>query len=468
LLFFDLDPTFPDMISKYGADIGPIWLVGCGNIEGKMQAEAKKRVVKITKRAVDSAKVEAATYLLRDTEVKGFVLVVTPSGTKSYAIDYRAGSSRGAPKRRYVFGKHGVLTPFKARETAKRLLGAVADGKDPAAARATERRTLGFSELADLYLIEGAAHKKASTLKTDRGRIANHIKPLLGRLQTDRIGRAEIERMRDAVSAGKTAEETKRRGPGCSPTGGKGAAAQCVALVSAIMEFAVARGLRADNPARGVKKAPTRKVERFLSEAEIARLAAALDDEAARTGNPYPAAAIRLLLVTGCRRGEIVRLQWGHVDFEHECLRLPDSKTAKKIVYLNAPARALLQELPRMSGNLYVIAGNRAGLPFVGIDKVWFRVRAAAALAGVRLHDLRHSFASVGAAGGLSLPIIGALLGHKHAATTARYAHLSADPLRAANDAVGARIAAAMRSGSHSAASADVVGLPVRRGEVVR
>jgi integrase len=146
---------------------------------------------------------------------------------------------------------------------------------------------------------------------------------------------------------------------------------------------------------------------------------------------------------------------------------IADSKTGAKVVYLNAPARALLQELPRIADSPRVIPGMRADSAGPAIDKVWSRVRKAAGLADVRLHDLRHSFASVGAAGGLSLPIIGALLGHKHA-TTARYAHLSADPLRAANDAVGAKIAAAMSRRVHATASADVVDLPVRRDEAGR
>jgi integrase len=419
---------------------------------------------KITKRIVDAAQKESATYLVRDSEVKGFVLVVTPAGAKSYAVDYRAGSGRGAPKRRLTIGKHGSpWTPEMARAEAKRLLAEVAAGRDPATARQQERDALTFGELIDLYLAEGAGHKKASTLKADRGRIEHHLRPLLGKLRADRTGRAEIERMRNAVAAGKTAEKiasADKRRPGSVATGGKGAAAQCVALVSSIYAFAIGRGLGADNPARGVKKAPVRKVERFLSEAEIARLAAALDAEAQQSGNPYPSAAIRLLLLTGCRKGEIASLRWQHVDFERECLRLPDSKTGAKVVYLNAPARAVLQELPRMADNPRVIPGMRADGAGPAIDKVWARVRKAAGLADVRLHDLRHSFASVGAASGLSLPIIGALLGHKHAATTARYAHLSADPLRAANDAVGARIAAAM---TRRADSAPVVSLPSRK-----
>ncbi len=148
------------------------------------------------------------------------------------------------------------------------------------------------------------------------------------------------------------------------------------------------------------------------------------------------------------RRSEILGLRWEHVDFEHQCFRLPDSKTGAKIVYLNAPALTLLSELPRVENNPHVIAGTREGAASKAIDKVWDRVRKGAELPGVRLHDLRHSFASVGAIGGFSLPIIGALLGHKHSMTTARYAHLSADPIRAANEAVGARIAAAMSNQS--------------------
>ena len=359
---------------------------------------------KITKRVVDGSEARDATYLVRDTDVKGFVLVVTPAGARSYAVDYRAGSGRGSPKRRLTIGKHGSpWTPETARTEAKRLLTEVAAGRDPATARKEDRKALTFGELIDLYLSEGVGHKKPSTLKADRGRIEHHLRPLLGKLRADRIVRADVERMRNSVAAGKTAEKVgdgDKRRPGSIATGGKGAAAQCVALVSTIFVFAIERGLCAGNPARGVKKAPVRKVERFLSESEIAQLAEALDAEVERSGNPYPSAAIRLLLLTGCRRGEIVNLLWDHVDFERECLRLPDSKTGAKIVYLNAPARALLQQLPRMANNPRVIPGTRADSAGAAIEKAWAGARAAAGLADIRLHDLRHSFASVGAAGG--------------------------------------------------------------------
>jgi integrase len=138
-------------------------------------------------------------------------------------------------------------------------------------------------------------------------------------------------------------------------------------------------------------------------------------------------------------------LQWQNVDFKQKCLRLPDSKTGAKIIYLNDAALDILGSLPRLSDNLYVIPGSRPGVASGAIDKTWARVRKATELRDVRLHDLRHSFASIGVVDGLSLPIIGALLGHKHAATTARYAHLAPGPLRSANEAVGTKIAAAMR-----------------------
>jgi integrase len=290
--------------------------------------------------------------------------------------------------RKLTIGKHGSpWTPETARAEAKRLLAEVAAGRDPAMAREADRKAPTFDELIDLYLAEGVGHKKPSTLKADRGRIEHHLRPLLGKLRADRIARADVERMRNAVTAGKTAQ----------------------------------------------------KIE---------------------DGEERP--------LTGCRRGEIVNLRWEHVDFERECLRLPDSKTGAKVVYLNAPARALLQDLPWMAGNPRVIPGMRVESASAAIDNVWPSVRKTAGLSDVRLHDLRHSFASVGAAGGLSLPIIGALLGHKHATTTARYAHLSADPLRAANDAVGARIAAAMNRKPGAEASAEVVKLPPRTGDASR
>jgi integrase len=406
---------------------------------------------------VDAQKPGSARFTVWDTDVSGFGLRVTPAGERAYVLKYRA---RGT-QRWYTIGRHGSpWTPDMARREAMRLLGEVARGVDPADKRAADDQAETVTQLCDLYLAEGVGHKKASTLRADRGRIEHHIKPLLGNKRVDAITRADAERVLGDVSSGRTAAAPLRNGaarkPGSVPKGGKGAAARTVALLGTIMAFGVSRNIRADNPARGIKLPKSRKMERFLSETEIARLASALDEEARNSGNVYPSAAIKLLLLTGCRRGEVLSLLWPEVDLAHRCLRLPDSKTGAKIVYLNAPALALLAALPRLDGNRHVVPGMRAGEPFIGIDKVWVRVRSRAGLDNVRLHDLRHSFASVGVSGGLSLPLIGALLGHRHNTTTSRYAHLSADPIRAANEAVGARIAAALEG----RLSGDVVQLP--------
>jgi integrase len=414
-------------------------------------------LAKVTKRVVDAAKAGVRVRIIWDEALKGFGLRVTPAGAKSYVVQYRVGRGRNAPSRRITIGRR---TPELARKEAQRLLGKVAAGSDPAEARKAEARGMTIAELCDLYLAEGVGHKKPSTIKNDRSRMEHHIRPLIGRLRLDKITRAEIERMQRDITTGKTAARPpEERRQGGIVHGGPGTAAQAIAVLGAVMSFAVSRGLRDDNPVRGVKKAPTRKMERFLSETEIARLAEALDQETARTGDPYPAAAIKLLLFTGCRRSEIMTLRWADVDFERAFLVLPDSKTGRKVVYLNAPALAALADLPRQMGNPHVICGHREGARYVGLDKVWQRVRNAARLDGVRLHDLRHSFASIGAGAGLGLPIVGKLLGHTQSATTQRYAHLADDPLRRAAEAIGSHIAAAMEQKP----AAEVVPLPKAR-----
>lgn len=413
---------------------------------------------KLTKRTIEALGPAAQRFTLWDTELIGFGLRVNSAGQKVYVIKYRFSGRQ----RWYTIGRHGSpWTPELARKEAYRLLGEVAHGRDPSEKRSIDRAAMTFRELCDLYLSEGVAHKKPSTIKSDIGRINHHLIPLLGSTRADAITVGDIERLLIDVAKGKTApskpKKDKRRA-GSVVHGGPGVAAQCVTLAGAIFAFANRRGIRADNPAHRIKKPPVKKMNRFLSEVEIAKVAGALDGESLSSGTPYPSAAIKMLLLTGCRKSEILDLRWRHVDFEHKCLRLPDSKTGAKIVYLNAPALAILTELPRIANNPHVFVGTREGAATKAIDKVWARVRTKAGLSDIRIHDLRHSYASVGAVGGLSLPIIGALLGHKHAMTTARYAHLSADPIRAANEAVGERIAAAMANSDRNLPA------PVERG----
>jgi integrase len=206
-------------------------------------------------------------------------------------------------------------------------------------------------------------------------------------------------------------------------------------------------GLRPDNsnPCRHVEKYKERKIERFLSNEELARLGEVLAEaERTQTEMPSVIAALRLLLFTGCRLSEILTLRWDEVDLENQCLRLRESKTGAKVVYLPSAAIEVLSVIEQQDNNPFVIVGAKRGSHLVNLQKPWRRIRANAGLEDVRIHDLRHSFASVAAASGLSLPIIGALLGHTQPQTTQRYAHLVGDPLREAVDLIGSRIADAV------------------------
>jgi integrase len=214
-----------------------------------------------------------------------------------------------------------------------------------------------------------------------------------------------------------------------------------------MMNLAEAWGLRVDgsNPVRHVAKYHEDKRERYLTRQELQRLGAVLADAQDRSiENPFVIAAIGLLVLTGARLSEILTLRWDHVDLENQVLRLPDSKTGAKLIYLNAAAIKLLRGMPRMQANPYVIAGKKPGARLINLQKPWRRIRARASLPDVRIHDLRHSFASIAAGAGMSLPMIGKLLGHTQPATTARYAHLAADPLRAAADVIGGEISTMM------------------------
>ena len=421
---------------------------------------SEKSTRNITKSVVDRVRPGEIVW---DREVKGFG-VRCQREAKIFFVKYRIGGRQ----RWHTIGRHGSpWTAKKAREKAKWVLGKVADGHDPAEARDEAKRDLTVAELCDLYVAEGCATKAVTTLATDRGRIGRHIKPLLGRKKVRDVRRADVERLLRDVAAGKTAadEKTGPRGRAIVK-GGKGTATKTVALLGAIFTFAVDRHLRPENPVRGVKTFKTRKSERFLSAEELSRLGDALTAVEEEGVNPFAIAAIRLLALSGCRKSEVLTLRWepdpegnGYVDFEHKCLHLAESKTGSKTVPLGAPALELLAGLPRIEGNPHVFPGNVPGGHFVGLPKVWNRIRERADLKGVRLHDLRHGFASVAVAGGDSLYLVGKVLGHRQASTTMRYAHLSDDPLRAVADRTARQIASAMSSKNDG----EVVPLPKRK-----
>jgi integrase len=285
--------------------------------------------------------------------------------------------------------------------------------------------------------------------------VRRHINPAIGAMRVNEVRLTHVANMHAQMAA--------------TP----GAANRAISLVSAIWNWAATREEVAfgENPAKGIARNPEKPKERFLSTEEFGRLAEALSsaesdglpyavDESGpnakhapkpenrrRFVDPYAAAAIRLLILTGARLREILHSRWENVDFERGILFLPDSKTGRKPVYLNTAALDVLSGLPRVKGNPYVIAGVVESKPRADLKNPWRSVTKAAGLEGLRIHDLRHSFASVGAGASLGLPIIGKLLGHTQPATTARYAHLDADPMRRAVETIGDTISAAMKKG---------------------
>ncbi len=423
---------------------------------------------KITKRLVDGLEPGSADRTIFDSDVPGFAVRVRKTGGMSYAVEYKAGRGRGAPTRRVTIGPVGKITPDEARAAARRVLGSVAHGEDPAAEKASERRALSLGEVVDAFLREHVeAKRKASTAAWMRDALERIVKPALGSMKPDRVTRQDAARLHSSMNDRPVQ------------------ANRTLAILSALYSWAGKNGYAAEghNPARGIEKFPEKTRERFLTTDELARLggalqegetagltyavdetkpgarhAAALDNRRTRL-DPFAAAAIRLLMLTGARLREILHAKWEYVDFERGVMFLPDSKTGKKPIYLGAAALAILSSLPRIEGNPFIIAGAKDGAPRADLKKPWAAVTRAAGLEGVRLHDLRHSFASVGAGASLGLPIIGKLLGHAQSATTARYAHLDADPMRRAVETIGATIAGAMAGAQNSAGSV----LPLRR-----
>jgi len=402
---------------------------------------------KLTKRLVDGleANADGTDLVIWDSELRGFGLRVKPSGVISYLIQYRNAQARS---RRLTVGRHGILTPEEARTEARKALAKVASGVDPAEERGAAKRDPTIRELCNLYLAEGPAArptKKASSWAADCSGIRRHIDPLLGRKHLAGLTRADVERFQRNVTEGRTAADEKTGPHGRAIVkGGPVTAARTTAVLAAILSFAVERGLRPDNPAQGVKRNKGRKIERFLSTQELARLGEALAEAESLPGNPRMIAAIRLLLLTGCRKNEILGLRWDWVDMERGVLRLPDSKTGAKVVPLGAPALAILACLPRHEGSPWVLPAARGNGHLVGLQRAWRKIAKAAGLDDVRLHDLRHGFASVAVAAGSSLYILGKVLGHTQARTTERYAHLDANPVHVVADRTARKIAQAL------------------------
>jgi integrase len=423
--------------------------------------EDSRRPERLTKRTVDAAAHGGRPFVVWDTDLKGFGLKVAaaPGRTKTFIVKYRVGGGRTGTQRQFKIGTYGALTPDKAREKAERLLAAVALGEDPQAARAEDRKALTVAALCDVYLAEGVATKAASTVALDEIRL-EVIKRLVGRRKATQLTAADVERMRDAIATGRVDKPVVEEGDDTSPSkrvkqpgdrarGGRTASTKAVKLLRAIYAWAI-DGKRlpiTGNPTTEVKTFADNARERFLSPAELGRLGDVLtlaeaepDPKGRRQAHVR---IIRLLLLTGARKNEIATLRWSEVQTGY--LQLETSKTGRKVVPLGAAAQEVLTSVPRGSSVWVFPDPKHPDEPIRNLDWAWVGIRKRAGLDDVRVHDLRHSFASVGVAGGAALFLMSKLLGHRHPSTTQRYAHLADDPVKAAADKISSAIDAAMK-----------------------
>ncbi len=388
--------------------------------------------MKLTKKVIDKAESTGRDHIIWDSETKGFGCKVTKAGKKVFILKYR---TVDGTQRKPTLGTYGSITLDQARQLAREMLAEVHSGGDPSLSRKKARRAPTVSEVCDRFVEEHAkVHNKPSSVRSVEQRIRLHIKPKLGTRKIASITHEDIERLQ---------RDMKDK---------PGAANRTLALLSKMFNLCERWGLRPQhsNPCRGIARYPERKLHRDLSELETARLAKVLREAESDSApdvseNPRAVAAIRLLMFTGCRRGEVLGLKWNEVDLDRKVLWLEDSKTGQKAVRLNSAACEVLEAQETLLGNPYVFPSSRVpGRALHDINGPWYRIRKRARLEDVRLHDLRHNYASAAVAGGLSLPMIGKLLGHKSPATTARYADLADDPAQKAAEQVGQALRAAM------------------------
>jgi integrase len=407
---------------------------------------------KISKRTVDelAKQLRAKPYTKFDDSIAGFGAEVRPSGLIVFVLLYRPSpGGRGAPQRRLVLGHFGSMTCEQARQAALDARAAIRQGADPAAERTRQRTALTVDGLIDAFLSGHASKLKPKSVVAYESSLAR-VRAAHGALRAEALSRQHVAALHTGM------RETPY------------AANRLTAAVSAMYAWGERAGqLPQDhpNPARGITRYREAGRERFLSTDELARLGDALH-EGETIGWPYAAAdgpnakfaqkdrmvkldvfaaaAIRLLILTGARLREVLHAKWSELDTERGVLFLADSKTGRKPIYLGAAALSVITALPRLHGNPHLIPGSVAGKPRVGLDAPWSAVTKAAGLSGLRIHDLRHTFASVGTGSGMGLPIVGKLLGHTQPSTTARYAHLDSDPMLTAAERIGATISGAL------------------------
>jgi integrase len=344
---------------------------------------------KLSKRFVDGLKPVTRDTLYRDDDLTGFALRVKPSGAPTWVVQYR--NSAGRTRKLAL-----------ARQRARKALGRVADGEDPSATRNAKRGAITMADLCRDYMADadkglvlgkGRRPKSETTLVSDRSRIACHIVPYLGTMSAADVSQADVRRFMHAVQTGKTARIAKSStGRTTLVKGGSSSATRTVGLLGGILSYAVRHGIRAENPVRGVEKPADGRRTTYLSMDDYRKLGAALISAEREGESPLAIQVVRLLALTGCRRGEVVSLTWPEVDLEARQLRLAPTKTGYSVRPLGRPAADLLASLPRHAKSDTVIAGGEDGKPYGGLRRAWERIAARAKFKGVSLHTLRHSF----------------------------------------------------------------------------
>jgi len=383
-------------------------------------------MTKLTKRTVEALKIEAKDYFVWDTQIAGFGLRVMPSGAKTYQAQYR----KGGRTRRVSLGRHGKITAEQARKLAQEVMGQVAKGDNPAEELSLHRRAPTVAALCDRFFEQHVLENcKPSTQGEYRRAIELFIKPTIGAFKTVDVERKDIADLHQ-----------KHRDKPYQ-------ANRTLGVLSKMFNLAEIWGLRPDgsNPCRHVPKYREVKRERFLSSAELQRLGATLAEvEADGSESPFVVAAFHLLILTGCRLGEIQTLRWEYIT--PKGMELPDTKTGARRIPLPQAARAILDSLESREGNPYIIAGKLEGSHVTDLQHPWRRIRARAGLSGVRIHDLRHTYASNAVSGGMPIQMVGKLLGHSQIQTTMRYAHLADDPVNRAAEENANRLSDALKT----------------------
>ena len=393
--------------------------------------------MKLTKRNVEFLPESGKRQFFSDDDLPGFALRTGTSGKKTFCFFYRAGKGRGAVKKMVTLGSFPAMTVEQAREQARSMAAIVQQGGDPARNVREEKQALTMAGALQIFQDEHVSKLKPKTIKLYTGLITNHLVPAFGKHKVKDISSRDMARLHQSLK------------------GTPYLANRLLVVASSFFNWCEVQRYRgkADNPCQGITKYKEESRHIFMGEVEVSRLGEAITTlEGVGRISAQAAAAIRLLMFTGARVGEVLSLQWQYIDLERGIASLPDSKTGFKVLQLPAPAVVVIDGLPQF--NEWVFPANSESGHMINIAKAWSLILKQSGLVGWRLHDLRHAFASMMVNSGASLPIVGKILGHANISTTQRYAHLEQNPARKAAEEAAAKIA-------------DALNTPLKRGKVM-